>query len=360
MVQNKTTKRELEQTAELVHRLIEISIGSPHGDEDQLRELLVMGCEIFDLEVGIVTRIDRGRYEVIASVHPEEVPVTVGTITNLGNTFCDRTIDAGGPTYFESAKSAKLTSHPAYETFRFESYLGALIRVGDEVYGTLSFAGRKPRKPKFGSLEVDCLRVMAAWSGAEIGRRHVETELEAASRELEASRERLEKLASQDPLTGVLNRKAVLKRLGDERDRAEREGATVGVFIMDVDEFKRVNDTFGHHGGDVVLQEIVERINSTLRSYDHLGRFGGEEFLAVLPGCTIQEAAEIAERARLSLSDAPFSRDNGQVDVTASFGVSSTADSQLSDDKLLGFADRALDLAKQLGANRVRGASPRV
>ncbi len=105
--------------------------------------------------------------------------------------------------------------------------------------------------------------------------------------------------ASHDALTGLWNRRAILEKIQQELDRSGRDGTNLGLVICDVDHFKQVNDNYGHLAGDAVLRELAKRIDSSLRSYDSVGRYGGEEFIILIPGSDGAGAAELAERLRL-------------------------------------------------------------
>ncbi len=180
------------------------------------------------------------------------------------------------------------------------------------------------------------------------GRRILELEAE-----LTASREAFRALATYDALTGVFSRRAILEILDRELVRARRNQAPVAVALADVDHFKRVNDTHGHHTGDVVLVEVARRLGSTLRESDGLGRVGGEEFLVVLPGAERDAALMVTERLRELLCSEPVPTAVGPLTVTASFGVA-TSGGDVSADVLVSRADKALYLAKEEGRNRVR------
>jgi len=160
--------------------------------------------------------------------------------------------------------------------------------------------------------------------------------------------------ATHDALTGLWNRKAILEILRKELDRSRREAAPLGLIMLDLDHFKQINDTYGHQAGDAVLHEVARMMVASLRSYDSAGRYGGEEFLMVLPGCDEQEAAGIAERLRLLSASYSFESSQGALEVTVSLGVASTDGSKDSGmDSLIRAADEALYHAKRLGRNRV-------
>ncbi len=182
-----------------------------------------------------------------------------------------------------------------------------------------------------------------------IGRRII-----SLQEELVAAREALRFQATRDPLTGTYNRRAAYQRLLEELERAGRENKPVSVLMMDLDHFKKINDTYGHLVGDQVLKETVARIQSVIRSYDVVGRFGGEEFMVVLPNADTDIAVRVGERIRQAVSSRPIVAD-GQISisVTLSAGVASIGASGASADALIQSADEALYVAKRTGRNRV-------
>jgi two-component system cell cycle response regulator len=170
--------------------------------------------------------------------------------------------------------------------------------------------------------------------------------------ELIQAREELRYQANHDALTGILSRAAILNVLDRELQRGARSGTPTGILMMDLDRFKRLNDTYGHLSGDALLKGAASRINQAVRSYDFLGRYGGEEFLAVLSNCYPDDLRTIAERVRTAVSDVPIRTETASVDVTVSVGgvVTSHAASGLES---LSAADALLYEAKRNGGNRV-------
>lgn len=181
------------------------------------------------------------------------------------------------------------------------------------------------------------------------GRRIVELQ-----EQLLIAREALREQATHDGLTGLLNRSAILEVLETEWVRSHREKHAVSVLMVDLDHFKRVNDRHGHQAGDVVLCESAARMRSAVRRYDSLGRYGGEEFLVVLPGCDMAGALSHAERLRIALDSEPFSIAGQGISVTCSIGCAShPEDAVASAEELVCAADAALYAAKNQGRNRI-------
>jgi two-component system cell cycle response regulator len=172
--------------------------------------------------------------------------------------------------------------------------------------------------------------------------------------ELLAARGALVEQATKDFLTCVWNRSSILEILDRELTRSERERRPLGVVMADLDKFKNINDTYGHHAGDAVLKESVRRMQSSIRSYDAIGRYGGEEFLIVLPGCDESCAFGQAERLRRQLRSDPMRIGESDLTVTASFGATCVAPgNKAAAEVLIRTADEALYSAKREGRDRV-------
>ena len=159
--------------------------------------------------------------------------------------------------------------------------------------------------------------------------------------------------ATHDSLTGAWNHGAIIDLIRRELVRAERDGSSTGVVLADLDHFKRVNDTYGHLTGDVVLQEAAQRMTRVLRRSDVLGRYGGEEFLILLPGCEAPDALRLAERLRQCIESNPVATSMGEVSFTISLGVTTGKGENLEVAAVLQRADEALYQAKREGRNRV-------
>ncbi len=169
-------------------------------------------------------------------------------------------------------------------------------------------------------------------------------------RKMIAIRRMIEKMADTDGLTGIFNRRHVMKRFQEELERAKRLHKELSCIMLDVDHFKSVNDKYGHLAGDEVLKEVAGRINGAIRTYDIFGRYGGEEFLVIMPDATLEEAKTLAERIRNEVSERPM-RD---IDVTVSLGVADYRSSDNEIDDIVRRADECLYDAKNAGRNCMR------
>ncbi len=170
---------------------------------------------------------------------------------------------------------------------------------------------------------------------------------------LDETQKRLKHIAVTDELTGLKNRRHIMEQMNKEYQRAVRTGTTLSLILLDIGHFKKVNDSFGHAFGDRVLRAVAEEMREGLRTYDLLGRIGGEEFLIISPGSTLDEAAGLAERIRQMIKIRKISDRTREITVTVSAGVTSFSEQDATADAILQRADEALYLAKQQGRDRV-------
>jgi diguanylate cyclase (GGDEF)-like protein len=178
------------------------------------------------------------------------------------------------------------------------------------------------------------------------------TAIQRAKSELLQAQDSLRFHAEHDSLTGVLNRRAIRDVLRRELARCRRENQSLGLMLADVDHFKRINDRYGHGAGDCALVTVVQRISATLRPYDLIGRYGGEEFLVIAPGCDLELTQKLAERIRCAVSDEPVDLGHANVKLTVSLGATlGTANSD--PEFLVAVADSAMYQAKGNGRDRV-------
>jgi len=173
-------------------------------------------------------------------------------------------------------------------------------------------------------------------------------------RALRETQDELRLIATRDELTKVWNRPAILRLLEGEVNRSRREYKPFAIALVDIDHFKQVNDRLGHLAGDVVLAEVASRLTSACRSYDRVGRYGGEEMVVLMPGCESDAAFDVSERLRCAVSACDILTPEGAASVTVSVGAASNQDRlNVSSTVMVRAADRALYESKGNGRNRV-------
>jgi diguanylate cyclase (GGDEF)-like protein len=178
--------------------------------------------------------------------------------------------------------------------------------------------------------------------------------IKALQEELGRANAELRRVSQTDGLTGVDNRRHIEERLHEAFEHAARLNEPLAVVMTDVDHFKSVNDTHGHQAGDAVLRQVAERLRETAREIDRVGRYGGEEFLVLLPGASLEDARHFAERARSAVADREFTYDGGALRRTMSAGVAAFPHPEIRHQEgLVKAADDALYVAKETGRNRV-------
>lgn len=234
----------------------------------------------------------------------------------------------------------------------------AMLALGAHGTALVLVLARDPAaEPRAVFAEFAVLAVVVPWFAAMGGYvNRLRLRLSDSNRDLKRAVERIEQLAIRDELTGAYNRRFLMECLARERSRAERLGAPFSVCLLDVDHFKSINDAFGHAAGDTVLIELPALAAAALRGADVFGRFGGEEFLAILPDTGLAGAQAVAERVRAAIEAARFPG-VGERRVTATVAVAQyRAGEEVA--ALLARADRALYAGKTGGRNRVATAQP--
>lgn len=166
--------------------------------------------------------------------------------------------------------------------------------------------------------------------------------------------------ATHDYLTGVWNRATIMNFLESELQRGARRNTSTGVLIVDLDHFKRVNDTYGHAAGDEVLRKSASSMQFALRTYDKIGRYGGEEFLIIAPECDWSQIMGLAQRICDSISEKPVSTPSGGIVMTASLGVAVGNTRHDNGSALIAIADEALYRAKEKGRNRIEASNQKI
>ncbi len=231
------------------------------------------------------------------------------------------------------------------------------LRTGprDYYHYILMMTGRNGTQEVVRALEAgadDCLT-------SPLGKAEVRARITAANRiialqeKLITAREGLRDQAAKDGLTGLWNRVAFLELFQRELDRAGRSNGSTGLLLLDLDHFKSVNDTYGHLVGDLVLKETAQRLGKNVRSFDSIGRYGGDEFFIALPNCDGSQVRRRAERIRLALASQPIRIGDAEIRVTVSIGAVTAAAPEQTISEVLAAADAALYKAKAAGRNRI-------
>ncbi len=167
------------------------------------------------------------------------------------------------------------------------------------------------------------------------------------------STEEMERLSHTDDLTQVPNRRNILDKLSYEMQIHSRKKRPISIAMLDIDFFKKINDNYGHQGGDMVLTELAQLVSVQLREYDSIGRYGGEEFLIILPETTGTQAFSICDRIRTSIQENVFRLNGREIRVTASIGISAReSEKNITMSNFIKEADRCLYIAKETGRNR--------
>lgn len=248
---------------------------------------------------------------------------------------------------------------PRMDGFKFLGMLKGRPEVSDTP--VIILTGNDDRELKIKGLEQGaCDFITKPFDPEElVARMRVHLKIKHLQDDLKRSNELLLELSNTDHLTGLFNRRFLMEALDKEVQRARRKDGQVALLLLDIDHFKRVNDTHGHLQGDVVLQKVALHIQKELRSYDIAARYGGEEFVAVLPDTSLKEAFNVADRIRLSVQGMRFAGSLSNEQVTVSLGVALFPSPCFDDiDGLLRAADEALYQAKERGRNRVIISDP--
>jgi len=173
------------------------------------------------------------------------------------------------------------------------------------------------------------------------------------TKKISFARQQIEEMAATDALTGLNNRRQVMERFSEELERAKRLKKDLGCIMIDIDNFKNINDAYGHLVGDKALREVADVLKDSIRTYDIAGRYGGEEFLIILPDTNFRETRIFAERIGKNIRTHFVAEPDLTPAVTVSLGITSMTDTDISIDNMIKRADDGLYMAKNSGRDRV-------
>ena len=200
--------------------------------------------------------------------------------------------------------------------------------------------------------------VLIAYSIYRVNTQSVKQERDRLEREVEARTEEIKRLSNTDPLTGLSSRRYLEEQMAVEFKRAVRYNHSLSMLMVDLDHFKKINDTLGHLAGDKVLGEVGRRLGKAIRETDFIGRYGGEEFVVILPETHASDAAQIAEKMRELIAERPVFFEGRPINVTASIGVAELSSSMTNYEEVFQGADKALYISKESGRNRITCFNP--
>lgn len=320
--------------------------------EQRFDRITKMVCMMLGVPVSAFTLIDSERqwFKSIQGLHATEntLPESVCAYTILGDEIM---------VVPDAKQDRRFMDNPMIngEKADINFYAGCPVRAPDgRKIGSLCAIDMKPRD--ISPEHISALRDLGQMIEAELKVAHLSHTQNQLINELDTAK----RLALIDPLTRLWNRAGIEDLIKREWADAIRRDQPLSFVMCDIDHFKKVNDTYGHPVGDIVIQEVAKRLLLGLRIEDAVGRVGGEEFLIILPGCPLENLFDTVERIRLSVVLEPIQTDAGLLNVTMSFGGTSEFPTPLSQTtQLIQIADEALYKAKTSGRNQTQVFKPR-
>ena len=318
------------------------------GDIDQqLLRIRRIGKKLFDVANCIV------RFGSAAPVFPDGGR----SISGIETAFCyDLAASEVPVVVLDTHNHASLGEHPAVSGAPYIRFFAShpVYNRGKVLVGSVSLIDYAPRQ-FFREGDRQLLADLAALVERELELRS----MNASQLDLQKKNKNLRRKSLIDPLIGTWNRGAIMRILTIEAIRCDKAGVPLSLIVADLDYFKKINDTHGHPAGDTVLVKVASRLRSCIRPQEALGRYGGEEFLIVLPGSSHSTAMAVAERMRIAIASQPEVIGGTTLGLTISAGVASTdVFPAATTEELISRADMALYAAKDAGRNRVVNATP--
>ncbi|HLI95171.1 MAG TPA: diguanylate cyclase [Candidatus Baltobacteraceae bacterium] len=305
--------------------------------ESQIDNTLALGCRLFGFDYGYLTRFDEATISVLNSVG-EGSGVDAGSVFPKEEGLSRHLIGERQTLFIPDLNEPPWNKDAARDTAPWRSYFATKLLVGSREFGALVFASRSPRTGGIPELDRDLLQLMSLFVAAAIERaQHAE---------------RIEQLAFYDSLTGLPNRVLFNDRIRQTMGAAKRYHRGFAVMYLDLDEFKDVNDRFGHPMGDLVLKAVADRLIRTLRESDTVARFGGDEFVILQPVVNGPADADDLARKIVATLEVPLEIDGFSGVMHTSIGIALYPQDGVNTDELMDRADRALYRAKRSGRNR--------
>ncbi len=343
-LQNARLKEEVGRRSRVVRLMMELTrlVGNWPDPEPLLEKILEKATEYVEAEQGSLMLVDEERDALVvraakgvnkALIEPRQI--------RLGEAVAGRVWESGQPLLVRDIE--KDLSQPSRPRYKTRSFISIPLKLHDRTIGILNVSDKISGKI-FCESDLDLLTAIGSYASVAIERSAYQQKAEA-----------LKMISITDPLTGLLNRRYFQERLTEEIERSRRHKAPVSLVIMDIDDFKTFNDTYGHPGGDEILKIFTRNLRNSIRTIDVAARWGGEEFTIILPQTGKEEAAILAERVRREVErEEEFGVKFGARPFTVSMGVAAYPEDASTLDDLIASADRALYAAKGSGKNRVR------
>ena len=337
VVAQRSAERAIALQGERIRELYVAASARGESSEAQLNNTLAIGCRMFGFDYGYVTRFDDLTIAILNAVG-EGTGVKAGSVYPKDSALSRYLMHDRETLFIPDLDEPPWDIDPARGTAPWRSYFATKLVVNNRDFGALVFAGRMPRSQGIEELDRDLLQLMSLFVSAAIERtQHAE---------------RIEQLAFFDALTGLPNRVLFTDRIRQAMGAAKRYNRGFAVMYLDLDNFKEINDQFGHSVGDLVLKGIADRLLATLRESDTVARFGGDEFVILQP--VVNGAGDASDLARkiIATMQEPVAIDGFNNAVHTSIGIALYPQDAVAADDLMDRADRALYRAKRAGRNR--------
>ena len=324
---------------ELIHQILDED-GYEIQDADNGKEALRASSRAVDVVLLDILLPDMNGFDLVAELQGQDPPPQIIAVSGMDETeYLRRAVDSSVDDFI-----CKPLSPPE---------LRARVRAAVQRRGSQQSLIKDREFFRNAAAEEERLSSLVLDHNASL--RDANDRIQRLNEDLERANQELEELAANDPLSGLLNRRSLFKKIDADLERTRRHTATLTAIMVDIDDFKAINDTYGHVCGDHVIRELGGCMQRTLRRYDYAGRYGGEEFMMVLLDTDEGSAAVVAERLLDAVRAIAFDCDGREFPVTVSIGVAQLVEGDTAE-SWVDSADQALYKAKQGGKDRVERA----
>ncbi|MBU1222618.1 MAG: EAL domain-containing protein [Gammaproteobacteria bacterium] len=321
-----------------LNALWKLSVQRGLSDAERIRAMLEMAAEVLDMDLVVLGEF--GEHYTARYVSDRLGVFPEGTVQMVETVLCHGVQLSREPSHIADLRAHPLyADHPVVSTLGLRTYSGLPVAVGDDARWVLALLRRRCESPP-DAVDIAYMELIADWLGNALHQ--------------SAQKDLLQRIALTDPLTSLPNRRAAEERLQKERARTPRDGHGFALALVDLDHFKMVNDRYGHAVGDEVLKAVASRFQSGLREGDWVARWGGEEFLFVLHGSTLEQAADIMERLADQARASSVQTSVGAISLSFSAGVAAFGANDSEILPMLEQIDHAMYRAKADGRDQVK------